>query len=212
MNLTLREIRANVPADVDLGAVVTLMCAERRLLVCRAHDGRFGRQTTYASFNDALPDVDLEEFSEQEGRVRLLRAYVRGFGPVSHRDAAWWTGMDLKRVQRSLEALEEEIVEVLIEGESTPLLMHVADAEELEWAALMASPAVSVLPANDPLLVGYVDRSRFVDDGVRPFVFDKAGNRPPPSSSTVALSPSGTCCPLRTPTSHPPCASSRWPR
>ena len=48
--------------------------------------------------------------------------------------------MDLKRVQRSLEALEDEIVEVVVEGDDAPMLMHVADAEELEWAALMASP------------------------------------------------------------------------
>ncbi len=98
----------------------------------------------------------------------MLRAYVRGYGPVTQRDAAWWTGMDLKRVRRAMDALEDELVEIALKGHEDTWLMHAADAEELERAALLDQPSVAVLPANDPLMIGYTDRSRFIDDVARP--------------------------------------------
>jgi hypothetical protein len=111
--------------------------------------------------------------------MQLLRAYVRGYGPVTRRDAAWWTGMDLKRVDRAVRMLEDELLEVSLKGHEGTWLMHAADADELERAALLDQPNVVVLPANDPLMLGYADRSRFLDDVARPYVFDAANNAAP---------------------------------
>ena len=87
--------------------------------------------------------------------------------------------MDLKRVRRAMDALEDEIVEVALKGQEGTWLMHAADAEELERAALLDQPSVAVLPANDPLMIGYADRSRFIDDVARPYVFDASHNAAP---------------------------------
>lgn len=174
--LTTAELRARLRPSVDLAAVVTLMLAEARLVRCAPRDGRFGRKTTFAPFEQVLPDVVLGRIGEDEARAKLLRAYVRGFGPVSVRDAAWWTGMDAKRVGRAFEALEDELVEIAFRGLDGTWLMHVADAEELERASMPPGPTVSLLPASDPLIMSYTDRSRFLDDAARPFVFDAARN------------------------------------
>jgi hypothetical protein len=177
--LSRKELRARLRPSADLAAVITLMSAERLLLQASPSDGRFGRQPTYVPFQQALPDVELDRYDQSDARPLLLRAYVRGFGPVTRRDAAWWTGMDLKRVRRSLAALEDELVEVTFDDSEDPWLMHAADAEELERAALLDAPNVALLPANDPLLVGYANRTRFIEDDLRRFVFDTSGNCAP---------------------------------
>lgn len=177
--LTTAELRARLDPRVDLAAVVTLMCAEATLLRCAPRDGRFGRATTYAPFASELPDVVLGRVSEDDARAALLRAYVRGFGPVTVRDAAWWTGMDAKRVRRAFDALEDELVDIGFEGGEGTWLMHAADVEELERATITGGPHVALLPALDPLVMSYTDRSRFVSDEMRPFVFDAARNVAP---------------------------------
>lgn len=177
--LTVRELRQRLAPPVDLAAVVTLMCAEARLLRSGSRSGRFGRDTTYAPFEIALPDVDLGHIDSRDASAQVLRAYVRGFGPVTPRDAAWWTGMDLKRVRRALNRLEDELIEIQLSGREGTYLIHLTDAEELERASFVARPNVNVLPALDPLLIGYTDRSRFIDDEARTYVFDRAGNCAP---------------------------------
>ncbi len=172
--LTTAELRERLQPHADLAAVVTLMCAEASLARCAPRDGRYGRTQTFAPFASVYPDIVLGRISEDDARAQLLRAYVRGYGPVSARDAAWWTGMDLKRVRRAFDSLEDELTEIMIEGHEGAWLMHAADAEELERATLAASPSIALLPALDPLVVSYTDRSRFVDDRVRPYVFDVA--------------------------------------
>ncbi len=177
--LTRQQLREQLRPSVGLAAVITLMTAECLVLPSAPAGGRFGRQPTYVPFAAALPDLDLDTYDEDTARPLLLRAYVRCFGPVSRRDAAWWTGMDLKRVKRALEALEDELVEVSFDDSDDLWLMHAADAEELERAALVDMPSVALLPANDPLVIGYIDRSRFIDDIARRFAFDAAGNCAP---------------------------------
>jgi hypothetical protein len=177
--MTKRELRERLRPSVDLAAVITLMSAERLLLQSAPADGRFGRQPTYVPFAQALPDVELDRLDQSDARPLLLRAYVRGFGPVTRRDAAWWAGMDLKRVRRSLAILEDELVEVTFDDAEDPWLMHAADAEELERSALLDVPNVALLPANDPLLIGYANRTRFIDDHLRSYVFDTSGNAAP---------------------------------
>ena len=177
--LSTAQLRERLRPRIDLAAVVTLMAAETLLARCAPRGDRFSHATTYAPFESVYPDIVLGRISEDDARAVLLRAYVRGFGPVSARDAAWWTGMDLKRVRRAFDALEEELVEISLAGREGTWLMHAADAEELEWSTIADPPAVSLLPALDPLLLSYTDRSRFVSDTVRPFVFDTARNTAP---------------------------------
>jgi hypothetical protein len=87
--------------------------------------------------------------------------------------------MDLKRVRRAFDALEDELVEIVLDGHDGTWLMHAADVEELERATITGGPHVALLPALDPLVMSYTDRSRFVSDEVRAFVFDAANNVAP---------------------------------
>ncbi len=177
--LSRQELRDRLDPRADLGAVLTLMNAEALLVRVRGERGRSDRRMLYAPTQQVLPGIELGRYSLDDARMQLLRAYVRGYGPVTRHDAAWWTGMDLKRVDRAVRMLEDELLEIALKGREGTWLMHAADVDELERAALMKQPNVAALPANDPLMLGYADRARFLDDVARPFVFDAANNSAP---------------------------------
>jgi hypothetical protein len=177
--LTTRGLRSLLRPDVDVGALLTLMAAEGVVARAGAEPGSDGRRLLFAPTGLVYPELDLAHPTEDEARAQLLRAYVRGYGPVTRRDAAWWTGMDLKRVERSMAALEDELLEISLKGNEGTWLMHAADADELERATFLERPSVVALPPNDPLMLGYADRSRFLDDVARPYVFDSANNAAP---------------------------------
>ncbi|MHB1342110.1 MAG: winged helix DNA-binding domain-containing protein [Coriobacteriia bacterium] len=170
------ELRAALNPHADLGAVLTHMCNEGLVVRDRPAGGWTDRRYRYSRLDRALPGVDINALSEEDGTLILVRAYVRAFGPVRKPDIAWWTGAGVRRTDGALAALGDEIVEVRIDGEEELLLMHAADLDELESAAQVERPLVALLPALDPLLSGYTRRERFVDAAARPFVFDRAGH------------------------------------
>ncbi len=182
--LTTAALRTHIeiPDGVDLAALVSLMAAESLVLRDRPLGGWHDRHWTYVPFDQALPDVKLDSMTESEGDYVLLRAYVRAFGPATRRDAGWWTGMGVKRVELALDYLGDEIVDVVLDDDES-YLMHAADIDELSSAAMIQRPQVALLPVLDPLLMGYARKDRFVSDALRPYVFDRTGN----ATSTVLV-------------------------
>lgn len=175
--LTSAQLRAALgEPDFDVAALVGYLSASSLILRDKPVGDWLDRQWTYLPFTKALPDIKLDSMDESTGDPVLLRAYVRAYGPVTRRDAAWWTGIGPRRVDRALDALGDEVVDVHIGGMEDTFLMHAADVDELSSAALMDSPNVAMLPALDPLTTGYARKDRFVGDALRPYVFDAAGN------------------------------------
>lgn len=174
--LTIAELHARLDTHVDMAAVVTHMCNEGLLLRDRPVDEWPGRRFRYTRFADGLPGVELDRLSEEDGTLALIRAYVRAFGPVTRADVAWWTGAGPKRTAAALEAMGDEIVEVTVEGDVEPRLMHAADLEELESATQVDRPSVALLPALDPLLMGVMRRDLLVADATRRYIFDPKGS------------------------------------
>jgi len=173
--LTIAELHDRLNPHADMAAVVTHMCNEGMLLRDRPVDEWPGRRFRYTRLGDALPDTDLDALSEADGTLALVRAYIRGFGPVSQADIVWWTGAGPRRSTAALEAMGDEIVEVHVEGTDGPRLMHAADLEELESAARVDHPLVALLPALDPLMMGVTRREFLVDNAARRYVFDRSG-------------------------------------
>jgi hypothetical protein len=173
---TTAEIRERIEPEVDVAALVTLLTAEGVLLRDRPVGGWLDRRSTYVVLEDVLPGIRPHGLPPETAALELTREYVRAFGPVTARDAAWWTGLGPKRTERALDSLGDEIVPVSIAGVESDYLMHAADLEELVWTGTPRSPSVAMLPALDPLLSGYARHAWFVDDRARSAVFDRNGN------------------------------------
>ncbi len=178
--LTSSQIRERLGADggPDVAATVNLMCTEGLLLRDRPVGTWTDRRTTFVPLSEALPDVRLDSVRTDDAVRTLVRAYVRGFGPVSDQDVSWWLGIGKQRVRHAFDQLEGELVEVTLEGASEPHMVHAADLDDLSSVDLIDEPHVALLPALDPLTMGYANRGRLVADAHCPWTFDMSRNMP----------------------------------
>jgi Winged helix DNA-binding domain len=95
--------------------------------------------------------------SIEDYRVGLLRKYVARYGPVSRRDMLYWTGHGAMDLDRALESLAPELDRVKVEG-SREEFYKLGDMEDAP-----SPPRVVLLPKFDSLMMGYRDKSRFLD-------------------------------------------------
>jgi uncharacterized protein YcaQ len=129
-----------------------------------------GPESTLILVDQWLPE--LPSVPAREAAAHLLRRYVQGYGPVTLRDFAKWTGMSVKEAQAAFETLEDELVEVSVRGERRWLLR--SDRQQL--ARRPASPnVVNLLPHFDPYLLGHADKDHLIDAAHYKEVYRKAG-------------------------------------
>ena len=135
----------------------------------------------YAVLADWLPDVDLGAITPMQARTWLVRRYLAAFGPATLDDIQWWTGLSKSETNTALYALESSLVTVAIEELDGEHLMLADDARRLRRFAPPQVPYVFFLPALDPYIMGYQDRSRSIRVAPehRDKIFDRAGNAMP---------------------------------
>jgi hypothetical protein len=109
--------------------------------------------------------------------VWLVRRYLAAFGPATLEDVQWWTGFTKGETEEALQAIAP--LRVVVEGMEGECWMLTEDARRLDAFAPPEIPWVSFLPALDPYIMGYRDRSRFLSPAHYGKVFDRAGNAMP---------------------------------
>lgn len=145
--------RAELAVELEAAGVRTgegrmMLMAQRAQtdgVVCQAV--RTGAHAPLALAEDWLPagrDLDGEE-----AEAELARRYVRGHGPATERDYAWWSGLTLTAARRGLAAASD--------------LRRAGDHWSGAPEPAEAPAGTHLLPNYDEFLVAYKDRSAAVD-------------------------------------------------
>lgn len=174
--MTAAQVKQELATDQDISAVLYYMCDSGLLLRMDPVGGWLDRQHRYAVFSEIYPDMDLQVLEEKEGVAKLVRQYIGAFGPVSDDDIVWWTGLGKIRVRSAVRSLRGELVDVRICGRSDAYHMLQDDLDALGDLQSVVSPNVNLLPALDGYLMGYADRSRFLQPKFSDRVLDRSGN------------------------------------
>ena len=174
--LTAAQVKANLAADMDISAVLHYMCDTGLLLRDRPPAGWLDEHHRYSVLSEVYPGLDLRAFSEKDAVAILVKDYIAAFGPVTSADIAWWSGLGKIRIRSALRSLRADLVEVRICGRPGTYRMLREDLESLQDMQSYGQPNVNLLPANDGYVIGYADRTRFLEPKYRERVIDSAGN------------------------------------
>jgi hypothetical protein len=178
-----RDVGRDVPAlrrplTLGSGRWVTTLSAHTRVLLLLGFEGQVLRGPplgtwvsgayAYASARSWLPG-GLGDLDELPAATELVRRWLRGFGPGTTNDVAWWFGWTKSLTNRALEgagAVEVDLPDgpgwVAADDPPTP---------ELE-------PWVAMLPALDPTTMGWKQRSWYLPEAAAE-AFDSVGNGGP---------------------------------
>lgn len=128
-------------------------------LLCRASlEGLicFG-PTVGGKATHVLPDSWLGDDSDvADPGAELARRYVSAYAPTTPEDYGTWSGLAVKDVRSTFESIEDELLKVDVEG--TPMWMPRTHGGLLDEAMSDESPAIKMLGAFDPYLLGYRTR------------------------------------------------------
>ncbi len=143
-------------------------------------DGRIGRgrplgtwkgtQVRWSPIERWLPE-GIPCMEVGEARVRLVRRWLRTFGPGTREDLRWWTGWTVAAVRAALAA--SHAVEVGLDAARTGWVLPDDVAPDPD-----AEPWVALLPALDATTMGWADRDWYLGPH-RPRIFDGVGNAGP---------------------------------
>jgi hypothetical protein len=96
------------------------------------------------------------DLGREEGIAELLLRYLRGHGPATLRDFAWWSSIPLTEVRRALPEVSGELIE--LEHDGTQYWLS-PEAAALLDDGVPGQRTVLALPGFDEFVLGYTDRS-----------------------------------------------------
>ncbi len=117
--------------------------------------GRKGSESLWMSSADYLA-AGRSVPDPEDCMVELVRKYIERYGPVSRADITYWSFLLKRDVDRALEILKKDLTKETFHSSQEYFSFGGAPKEALE------PPGVVILPAFDSLMMGYLDKSRFL--------------------------------------------------
>lgn len=174
--MTVKEIKKELQVDLNISAIVNLMCDQDLLIRGNPATGWKSSIHTYYPFHEYLPGIDLNEVDEGEAKKSMVKQYVASFGPVSVIDASWWTGFTKTEVKHILKDLKDDMTLLEITGVEGEYVLLASDKKRLESTFVPEEPLINFMPLLDPYLMGYKERKRYLVPELQTKVFDRSGN------------------------------------
>jgi len=100
-----------------------------------------------------------KKIEEREAKQILLRRFLGAYGPATLRDFSHWTGMSMKDSREAWGSIEDELVEVAIQGRRAWLLR---DDLKLLTSSKLDGPALRLLPHFDCYLLAHFEKDHLL--------------------------------------------------
>jgi len=119
-----------------------------------------GKDHTFVLLSEWVPDPATP--TREEALAIMAERYFRGHGPASVKDFARWTGLGVRECREGIAGAGESLVQV--ERSAGPMVAS-ADVLEADGADAGEVSTHLVLPGFDEFMLGYGDRSLFLEPG-----------------------------------------------
>lgn len=181
--MTTDEIKQTLRAGANISGIVNMMCDQGLLVRGMPRGGWRSNAHTYFPFKTYFPDIDLGKTEETEARKMLVGWHVRSYGPATCTDASWWAGLTKTETRRILESHGDLVTPVEVEGLGDDLMLWASQAAALRSKTRGRDRIINLLPVQDPYIMGYKKRERYLDEEHTDWVFDRGGN----ATSTILV-------------------------
>lgn len=181
--MTVKEIKKKLKVDLNISAIVNLMCDQGLLIRGKPATGWKSSIHTYYPFHEYFPGIDLNEVDEAEAKKSMVKQYVASFGPVTVTDVSWWTGFTKTEVKHILKDLRNDMISLEISGLEGEYILLASDMKRLESTSAPEEPLINFMPLLDPYLMGYKERKRYLVPELQTKIFDRSGN----ATSTILM-------------------------
>jgi hypothetical protein len=131
-------------------------------------------ETRFARRDVWLPNLSWEPPSQADAQRELLFRYLDAYGPSTRQDFAHWCGLKMKTVQAIFEACAQELIPAKVTGWYGDYYFRRQDVLLLKEDDEVPA-AIRFLPKFDPLLMGYKNKTRFIDEEYLSRVYRPAG-------------------------------------
>jgi hypothetical protein len=149
--------------------VLFLLAAEGRIVRGRPRGAWTSSQWRWAPTTSWL-STPLAGRDASVARAELARRWLAGFGPAIVADLKWWSGWTMGQTRAALESIGA--VEVALDDVPGVVL-----PEDLDGAPA-PKPWTAFLPALDPTVMGWKERSWYIGEHTAT-LFDRSGNAGP---------------------------------
>lgn len=162
--------------DLEIERLLLRKLCDMGILVRTTSRGWKGNRFDYALISHWLEDVRLISDNPEPARNEVVRRYLRTYGPSRLEDIVWWTGLFHSDVRRALDQFGRELVKFPVDGLGEGLVALRETVEAVRKHHGETSGRILFLPLWDPYPLGWRDRTRVVEPGLSPWVYDPAGN------------------------------------
>ena len=163
----------------DVGAHTRLLqtaAFEARLMRTRPTGSWISAEYTWELIDRWTP-IDFDEPDAAPAMAELVRAWLDRFGPGTERDLSWWAGTTKTAIRTALKSIEA--VEVTLDDGEVGWVNATDSFVDGTTDVADSEPWVAVLPSLDSTVMGWKDRSWYLDDAFLPRLFDRNGNAGP---------------------------------
>jgi hypothetical protein len=168
---TMREIKKLVPHHAkQIRPLFHLAATSGKVVRATASHAR-STATAYALLDNWVKGFRLDEMSEDDALNQVIYRYIARFGPVSVDDISWWLSITKTRAKTAVESFGGDVVTVDVEGASK--LMIPSDIEVAVSLESPAEPVIWLLPYEDHLPKAFIERSWYLSEETKPYVFPK---------------------------------------
>ncbi|MHA2181829.1 MAG: winged helix DNA-binding domain-containing protein [Promethearchaeota archaeon] len=181
--MSTREIKGSIRSEKDLNAIISVMCDEMIIIRGKPISSWKDRRLFYAPFTQYFPDIKLDDYDESQATTKLIKNYIRNYGPVTEIDIVWWLGITKGKVRSSLKQISDTLEKIKIGDLDYDYFLLKSDRKPIEDIELNTETTVNLLPGLDPYIMGYKNRERYVNYVNYEYIFDRSGN----ATTTIIL-------------------------
>ncbi len=177
--LTASEIKKEIGNLSHINHVINILCDNLTIVRGKIKGSWKSNIHRYYRFEDFFSGIESGGYTNEKAFEDLVISYINTYGPVKENDIIWWSGLNRTMVRDVLKSSANKLAGMEIDDFPGQFLMLTEDFNKLRLFRMQENAVVHFLPAMDPYIMGYKDRSRFINEAFYDYVFDRFGNAAP---------------------------------